>query len=80
MTRVAKDVSVYIPKGSDPMVIQRIIEGLSPEIISARIIDIYNQSEEGVSITYRLALLAEDQRETLQRVIELLLGIGCRQR
>ena len=80
MTRVAKDVSVYIPKGSDPMVIQRIIEGLSPEIISARIIDIYNQSEEGVSITYRLTLLAEDQRETLQRVIELLLGIGCRQR
>ncbi|CAD7767991.1 Prephenate dehydrogenase [Candidatus Methanoperedenaceae archaeon GB50] len=80
MARVTKDVSVYIPDGSDPRVIERLIEGLSPEIISVRVIDTYSKSDEGVSITYRLTLLQENQRETLQRVIDLLVGIGCRER
>ncbi|MHC1584222.1 MAG: prephenate dehydrogenase dimerization domain-containing protein, partial [Methanosarcinales archaeon] len=80
MARVTKDVSVYIPDGSDPRVIERLIEGLSPEIISVRVIDTYSKSDEGVSITYRLTLLQESHRETLKRVIDLLVGIGCRER
>lgn len=74
--KVKKDISIYIPADADPHTIQHIIQQTNPEIVNTHIKDRYHKNNK-TSITYTLTLLQQNHRQTLQKTIQLLQGIGC---
>jgi len=76
---VIKDISVYVPEGSNPNIIKQIIQQAYPDIINnTEIIDTYQrQDRDKHSITYRIIMIAENHKQTMQQIAELLEGIGC---
>ena len=78
-SHVTKDISVYVPDGSNPGTIKQIIQQSFPDTInSAEIIDTYQrQDQDKQSITYQIVMIVEKHRQTMQQITELLEGIGC---
>ena len=77
MSHVTKDISVYVPEGSNPHTIRQIIQQSFPNTInSAEIIDTYLHKDKQ-SITYQIMMIGEKHRQTMQQITELLEGIGC---
>ncbi|RZN14361.1 MAG: prephenate dehydrogenase [Methanosarcinales archaeon] len=76
-SHVTKDISVYVPEGSNPDTIRQVIQQFFPDIINnIEIIDTYlHKDKQG--ITYRMMMIAEKHRQTMQQITELLEGIGC---
>ncbi len=76
LKNVTRDISVFIPQGSDPEVIKSVI--INPEnVVSVDIIDIYNK-ENSTSVTYRLTIFGDNDADSVQRSVEALLkGVGC---
>ncbi len=71
-----RDISVFIPEGSEPEVIKNIISRVKG-VISTKIIDRYNK-EGRVSITFRVTILGDCDASQVQKKVEnLLRGIGC---
>lgn len=76
LKNMTRDVSVFIPAGSDPIVIKNVIDG-SKNVISAEIIDIY-EKQDMKSVTYRLTIFKDNDAASVQKEVEALLkGIGC---
>src|SRR3990170_764764 len=76
LKNVMRDISVFIPHGSEPEIIKKVI-CMSDGIISVNIIDVYNK-ENKVSVTYRLTIFGDrDAVEVQEGVGMLLKGIGC---
>ncbi len=77
LKNTTRDVSVFIPAGSDPEVIRNVI-GDSKNVVSAEIIDIYDK-QNMKSVTYRLTIFKDNDAASVQKDVEALLkGIGCR--
>jgi prephenate dehydrogenase len=74
LKKVIRDVSVYIPEGSDAGVIKSVIAGREG-IVSADIIDVYDKQNKQ-SVTYRLTIFG-DAAIVQESVEKLLKGIGC---
>ncbi len=76
LKNVTRDVSVFIPQGSDAETIKHIIMG-SDGIVSVEIIDTYNKQNKQ-SVTYRVTIFGDRDAAIVQGNVELLLrGIGC---
>ncbi|KCZ73280.1 prephenate dehydrogenase [Candidatus Methanoperedens nitroreducens] len=73
---VIRDISVFIPHGSDPQIIRDVVSR-SDGVISADIIDVYNK-QNAISITYRITIYGDCDAAGIQQNVETLLrGIGC---
>jgi len=73
---VKRDISFFIPFGSDPEIIRNIVSSCSG-IASAKIIDIYDNKDIR-SLTMRITILEDqDLVSVLGGVEKLLKGIGC---
>ncbi len=73
---VIRDISVFIPHGSDPQIIRNVVSR-SDGVISADIIDVYNK-QNTISITYRITIYGDCDAAGIQQNVETLLrGIGC---
>lgn len=76
LRNVSRDISVFIPHGSNPYIIKDVISG-SDSVISVGIIDVYKRQER-TSVTYRLKILGDNDTALVQENVEKLLkGIGC---
>lgn len=76
LRNVTRDVSVFIPHGSDPEIIRTVILGVD-SVVSADIIDVFNK-QNNTSVTYRITLFGDCNAADVQRNVETLLqGIGC---
>ena len=76
LKNVMRDVSVFIPPGSEPEIIKKVIY-MSEGIISVDIIDVYKK-QNMISVTYRLTIFGDgDVVEVQEGVGTLLKGIGC---
>lgn len=77
LRNVSRDVSVFIPHGSDPEIIRTVISG-TQGIVSANLIDVFNKQDE-TSVTYRIMISGDCNAADIQRNMETLLkGIGCK--
>ncbi len=74
LKNATRDISVFIPQGSDPEIIKDIINR-SDGVISVDIIDIYNKQNKA-SVTYRLTILG-DAISVQEKAETILKGIGC---
>lgn len=76
LINVTRDVSIFIPQGSDPEIIKNVISG-AEGVISADIIDVYNKQGTN-SVTYRVTIFKDNDIVSVQKGVETLLkGIGC---
>ncbi len=76
LKNMIRDVSVFIPTGSNPEVIKNVIGG-AKNVVSTEIIDIYNKRNMK-SVTYRLTIFKDNNATSVQKDVEALLkGIGC---
>ena len=76
LNNVTRDISVFIPAGSDAKVIESVIFGLQG-IVSAEIIDTYKKNN-AQSVTYRVTIYGDRDAAIVQESIgKLLKGIGC---
>jgi len=76
LKNVTRDVSVFIPRGSDPDVIKGIVSKLEG-VVSADVIDVYDK-QNNKSVTYRLTIFKDNDVASVQKNVEnLLAGIGC---
>jgi prephenate dehydrogenase len=76
LKNVSRDISVFIPKGSDPEIIKNVISR-SDGVISVEIIDLYNK-QNMESVTYRLTIFGDQDIQTVQKKAwDLFKGIGC---
>ncbi len=77
LKNVTRDVSVFIPQGSDPQVIKGIVSE-AEGIVSADVIDVYDRHNDK-SVTYRLTIFKDNEVASVQKNVEALLkGIGCK--
>ena len=77
-----RDISVIIPEGADPQVIQGIINA-NGNIIAVQVIDIYTgiKGETGTSVTYRVSIIGDSDASLVNsEIATLLCGIGCKLR
>jgi prephenate dehydrogenase len=77
-----RDISVIIPEGADPQVIQGIINA-NGNVISVQVIDMYTgiKGEAGTSVTYRVSIIGDSDASSVNNEIATLLcGIGCKLR
>ncbi len=74
LKNATRDISVFIPQGSDPEIIKNVITR-SDGVISVDIIDIYNKQNKP-SVTYRLTILG-DAISIQEEAETLFKGIGC---
>lgn len=71
-----RDISVFIPEGSEPEVIKDILSK-SDGVVGVEIIDEYNKQGK-VSITFRVTIRGDQNASHVQKNVEnLLRGIGC---
>ena len=76
LKNVTRDISVFIPQGSDPEIIENVISR-SDGVISAKIIDLYDKKDR-ISVTYRLTIFKDQDVATIhEKAGTLLKGIGC---
>jgi prephenate dehydrogenase len=76
LINVTRDVSVFIPRGSDPEIIKTIIMGVDG-VVSTSIIDEFNK-ENDRSVTYHITIFNDNNVAFVQGIVEKLLkGIGC---
>jgi prephenate dehydrogenase len=76
LKNVIRDVSVFIPEGSDAGIIKKVVSG-SDGVVSVEIIDVYTK-QNMQSVTYRLTIFGDNDAASVQRGVEALLrGIGC---
>jgi len=76
LRNVTRDVSVFVPRGSDPEIIKTIITGVDG-VISADIIDVFNK-ENHTSVTYHITIFRDNNAAFVQGSVEALLkGVGC---
>lgn len=76
LKNVTRDISVFIPPGSDPEIIEKVITR-SDGVISAKIIDSYDKKDR-ISVTYRLTIFKDQDVASIQeKAGALLKGIGC---
>lgn len=79
LRNVTRDISVFIPDGSDNMVIKSIVSR-SEGVISVEIVDIYSNKGR-TSVTYRVTIFGDqDANAIIGSIGSLLEGIGCRVR
>jgi prephenate dehydrogenase len=77
LKNVTRDISVYIPEGSDPDIIRTVVSR-SDGVVSVEIIDFYNK-DENKSVTYRLTIFSDLNASVIQdKVEDLFKGIGCK--
>lgn len=76
LKNVTRDISVFIPKGSDAGVIKNVIRGTN-SVVSVEVIDVYSK-QNTQSVTYRVTIFGDQDAATVQGSVEALLkGIGC---
>ncbi len=76
LKNVTRDISVFIPQGSDAEIIRNVV-GKSDGVVSVEIIDVYNK-DNTQSVTYRVTIFGDIDAAPVQGSIEVLLkGIGC---
>lgn len=76
LKNVTRDVSVFIPHGSDAEIIKNVVDK-SDGVVSVEIIDIYTKNNTQ-SVTYRVTIFGDIDAATVQGSVEALLkGIGC---
>ena len=76
LKNVTRDISVFIPQGSDPEIIENVISR-SYGVISAKIIDSYDKKDR-ISVTYRLTIFKDQDVASIhEKAVTLLKGIGC---
>ncbi|GFO97772.1 prephenate dehydrogenase [groundwater metagenome] len=76
LRNVTRDVSVFIPHGSDPEILKTILPGING-VVSADIIDVFNK-QNVTSVTYRITIFGDINAALVQGSVETLLkGIGC---
>ncbi len=76
LKNVTRDISVFIPKGSDAGIIKNVVCG-SDGVVSVEIIDVYNK-QNMQSVTYRLTIFGDNDAASVQKGVGTLLrGIGC---
>jgi prephenate dehydrogenase len=73
---VTRDVSVFIPRGSDPEILKNVLNSVGG-VVSSDIIDVFKKQND-TSVTYRIAIFADSNAALVQGSVETLLrGIGC---
>ncbi|MDP2841011.1 MAG: prephenate dehydrogenase [Candidatus Methanoperedens sp.] len=73
---VTRDVSVFIPHGSDPEILKTVLNGVGG-VVSSDIIDVFKKQND-TSVTYRIAIFGDSNAALIQGSVETLLkGIGC---
>lgn len=76
LKNVTRDISVFIPRNSDPEIIRTVIPGIDG-VVSADIIDIFKKQDE-TSVTFRIAIFRDRSAADVQNGVEAMLrGIGC---
>jgi len=76
LKNVARDISVFIPRNSDPEIIRAVIPGIDG-VICADIIDVFKKQDE-TSVTFRIAIFGDRSAADVQKSVEAMLrGIGC---
>lgn len=76
LKNVTRDISVFIPAGSDAEIIKNVVESANG-VVSVEIIDVYNK-QNIQSVTYRVTIFGDLEAANVQENIEKLLkGIGC---
>ncbi len=76
LKNVTRDISVFIPQGSDPNVIKNVVSR-SDGVISVEIVDIYDK-QNTKSVTYRLTIFGDQDAGDVQAgAAALFKGIGC---
>ncbi|NJD77233.1 MAG: prephenate dehydrogenase [Candidatus Methanoperedens sp.] len=76
LKNVIRDISVFIPHGSDPDIIKNVVS-TTGGIVSVEIIDIYRK-QNMTSVTYRITILGDNDTLSVQNMVETILkGIGC---
>ncbi|MCZ7380238.1 MAG: prephenate dehydrogenase [Candidatus Methanoperedens sp.] len=76
LKNVTRDISVFIPNGSDAGIIKNVISGTN-SVVSVEIIDEYSKQNTR-SVTYRVTIFADQDAAMVQGSVEALLkGIGC---
>jgi prephenate dehydrogenase len=77
LKNVTRDISVFIPAGSDSEVIRSVIVGREG-IVSAEIIDTYKKNN-AQSVTFRVTIYGDRDAAIVQESIgDFLKGIGCK--
>ncbi len=77
LRNVTRDISVFIPHGSDPDIIKQLVSG-SDGVVHMEVIDIYNK-QNATSITYRVTIFGDCDAADVQENVEVLFkGIGCK--
>lgn len=77
-----RDISVLIPPGADPDIINTVISGIEG-IIATNIIDTYTGLEDTdlLSVAYRITIQGDlDPGKVQNNIRELLEGLGCKLR
>ncbi|MCX9025689.1 MAG: prephenate dehydrogenase [Candidatus Methanoperedens sp.] len=76
LKNVTRDISVFIPKGSDAGIIKNVVKGTN-SVVSVEIIDEYSKQNTR-SVTYRVTIFGDQDAAMVQESVEVLLkGIGC---
>jgi len=76
LKNVTRDISVFIPAGSDAEIIKNVVIGANG-VVSVEIIDVYNK-QNIQSVTYRVTIFGDLDAANVQGSVEKLLkGIGC---
>lgn len=76
LRNVTRDVSAFMPQGSDPEIIKNVVSSLDG-VVSVEVVDVYNK-QSNMSVTYRVTIFADCDVTGVQENVETLLkGIGC---
>lgn len=76
LRNMTRDVSVFIPPGSDPEILKTVLIGVDG-VVSVDIIDVFNKQNNS-SVTYRITIFGDSNAALVQGDVGALLkGIGC---
>ena len=76
LKNVTRDISVFIPQGSDAGVIKNVVKNTN-SVVSVEVIDEYSKQNTR-SVTYRVTIFGDQDAAMVHGCVEALLkGIGC---